>query len=169
MEFFMTNLRHTVLSIAIATMSLGAFAQTDAQHTQHQPAQTAKKVVKANPKSPSAATQSMAAMDGQMKTMREMHEKMMAAKTPEERKALMGEHMKTMQDGMAMMGKMNSTDAMSGMGHMKGMGGMDAGPKKGGMSMDNMMAHHDMMEKRMEMMTTMMQMMMDRMPAPAAQ
>lgn len=100
----------------------------------------------------------MAKMDAHMKTMQSMHDKMMAAKTPEERKALMGEHMKAMQDGMTMMGKMGSGGAMSG---------MDAGTKKGGMSMD-MMAHHDMMEKRMEMMTSMMQMMMDRMPTPAA-
>ena len=164
----MTNLRHTVLSIAIASMSLGAFAQTDAQHTQHHPAEPAKKAVKSNPKSPPAATESMAAMESQMKTMREMHEKMMAAKTPEERKALMGDHMKAMQDGMSMMGKMGSMGAMSGMGDMKGMGGMGADAKKGGMSMD-MMAHHDMMEKRIEMMTTMMQMMMDRLPTPAAQ
>ena len=155
----MTNLRHTVLSIAIATMSLGALAQTDAQHTQHHPVGAARNTTKAvTPKAPSMAKESMAAMDGQMKTMREMHEKMMAAKTPEERKALMDEHMKAMQDGMTMMGKMGSTGAMSGMG---------AGTKKDGMPMD-MMAHHEMMEKRMEMMTTMMQMMMDRMPAPAA-
>lgn len=164
----MTNLRHTVLSIAIATMSLGALAQIDAQHTQHHPAGAAKNTTKAvTPKAPFMAKESMATMDGQMKTMREMHEKMMAAKTPEERKALMGEHMKAMQDGMTMMGKMGSTGAMSGMGDMKGMGGTGAGTKKDGMPMD-MMAHHEMMEKRMEMMTTMMQMMMDRMPAPAA-
>jgi hypothetical protein len=110
----------------------------------------------------------MAAMDSQMKTMREMHEKMMAAKTPEERKALMADHMKAMQDGMSMMGKMDSMGAMTGMGDTKGMGGMGANAKKGGMSMD-MMGHHEMMEKRMEMMTSMMQMMMDRLPPPSAQ
>ena len=162
----MTNLRHTVLSVAIATASLGAFAQTAAEHTQHHPSEPAKKATKVvAPKAPAKAAESMAAMDIQMKAMREMHEKMMAAKTPEERKALMGDHMKAMQDGMSMMGKMGSMGAMSGMGDMKGMG---ADAKKDGMSMD-MMAHHDMMEKRMEMMTTMMQMMMDRLPTPAAQ
>jgi hypothetical protein len=41
--------------------------------------------------------------DQQMKMMREMHQKMVAAKTPEERAALMKEHMKTMQDGMGTM------------------------------------------------------------------
>jgi hypothetical protein len=169
MEFHMTNLRHTVLSVAIATASLGAFAQTAAEHTQHHPSEPAKKATKAvAPKAPAKAAESMAAMDIQMKAMREMHEKMMAAKTPEERKALMGDHMKAMQDGMSMMGKMGSMGSMSGMSDMKGMGGMGADAKKGGMSMD-MMGHHDMMEKRMEMMTSMMQMMMDRLPTAAAQ
>ena len=168
----MTSLRHTLLSIAIASASLGAFAQTDAEHAQHHPAEPTKKATKAvAPKAPTQSTESMAAIDSQMKTMREMHEKMMAAKTPEERKALMADHMKAMQDGMSMMGKMGSMGSMgsmSGMGDMKGMGGMGADAKKGGMSMD-MMAHHDMMEKRIEMMTTMMQMMMDRLPTAAAQ
>ena len=91
----------------------------------------------------------MAPMDAQMKTMRAMHEKMMSAKTPEDRSKLMAEHMKAMQDGMAMMGAMGTS-----MGDMKGKG----------MSAD-MAAHHPMMEKRMEMMHSMMQMMMDRMPA----
>lgn len=164
----MTSLRNTVLSIAIASASLGAFAQTAAEHTQHHPEEPAKKATKAvTPKAPSKSADSMAAMDNQMKTMREMHEKMMATKTPDERKALMADHMKAMQDGMSMMGKMGSMGAMPGMGDMKGMGGMGADAKKGGMSMD-MMGHHDMMEKRMEMMTTMMQMMMDRLTTPTA-
>ncbi len=95
-----------------------------------------------------ATPDQMARMDAQMKTMQGMHEKMMSAKTPQERSQLMAEHMKTMQDGMAMM------DGMSG----AGMGGMTG----------EMGAHHQMMAKRMEMMQTMMKMMMDRMPpAPA--
>ena len=49
-----------------------------------------------------------------------------------------------------------------------GMGAMGADNKKGGMPMD-MMGMHDMMQKRMEMMTSMMQMMMDRLPASPAQ
>ena len=96
----------------------------------------------------------MGQMDAQMKKMREMHEKMAAAKTPEERNKLMAEHMKTMQDGMQMMGGMGG----AGMGDMKGMPGM------GG----DMPAHHQMMDKRMAMMESMMQMMMDRMPAQPA-
>ena len=109
----------------------------------------------------SAAAQGMATpehsakMDAQMKTMQGMHEKMMAAKTPEERSKLMAEHKKTMQDGMAMMEGMSGG---AGMGGMKGMQGMSG----------EMGTRHQMMEKRMEMMQTMMKMMMDQMPAAPA-
>ena len=98
-----------------------------------------------------ATPDQMGKMDAQMKTMQGMHEKMMNAKTPEERSKLMAEHMKAMQDGMAMMDGMSG----AGMGGMKGMQGMQG----------DMGAHHQMMEKRMEMMQSMMKMMMDRMPA----
>ena len=84
-------------------------------------------------------------IDTQMQSMREMHDKMAAAKSPEERQALMAQHMKVMQDGMAMMGEMRS-----------GKAGMPMTP--------------EMMGRRMDMMEMMMQMMMDReaarMPAP---
>ena len=108
-------------------------------------------------KSASAPPDHVAHMDTPIKSMQAMHEKMMAAKTPEERNSLMAEHMKSMQDGMKMMEGM----AKPGMAGMKGMGGM------GGMSAE-MSAHHAMMEKRMMMMQTMMKMMMDRMPANQA-
>ena len=49
------------------------------------------------------AKMDMSKMDAQMKKMREMHEKMIGSKTPEERSRMMAEHMKTMQDGMQMM------------------------------------------------------------------
>jgi len=99
-----------------------------------------------------AAPDPMARMDAQMKTMGDMHEKMMSAKTHEERSKLMAEHMKTMQDSMKMM------ESDAGMGDMKGMSGMTG----------DMGAHHQMMEKRMAMMQMMMKMMMDRMPAAPA-
>ena len=104
-----------------------------------------------------ATPEHMAKMDAHMKTMQAMHEKMMNAKTPEERSQLMAEHMKTMQDGMAMMDGMSG----AGMGGMKGMQGMQ------GITGD-MGARHQMMEKRMEMMQGMMKMMMDRLPAAPA-
>ena len=98
-----------------------------------------------------ATPEHMAKMDAHMKTMQAMHEKMMNAKTPEERSQLMAEHMKTMQDGMAMMDGMSG----AGMGGMQGMTG-------------NIGARHQRMEKRMEMMQGMMKMMMDRLPAAPA-
>ena len=152
----MLHLRHTVLTLAIAAASFGTWAQTNAEHTQHHPAESTSKATKAAP-AKSMAKESMTAMDSKMKAMREMHERMMSAKTPEERNAFMADHMKAMQEGMTMMGDMDSMPGMAGDGKddMKG--------AKVNVTMD-MASHHQMMEKRMEMMTTMMQMMMDRMP-----
>lgn len=70
----------------------------------------------AAPASSMATSDHMARMDAQMKTMQSMHDKMMAAKTPEERSKLMAEHMKTMRDGMKMMDGMSG----AGMGDMTG-------------------------------------------------
>jgi hypothetical protein len=95
----------------------------------------------------------MAAMEPRMKAMQEMHQKMMAAKTPAERQALMADHMKAMQGGMAMMKGMQ--------GGMQGMGGMGDGK---GMSA-NMAKRQQMMTDHMTMMQMMMDMMADRMPA----
>ena len=91
----------------------------------------------------------MAGMQDQMKAMQQMHEKMLAAKTPAERNALMAEQMKLMQNGMTM---------MDGMGPGAMMGG-----KPGDMA-----ARQGMMEQRMDMMQSMMQMMMDRMQSVPA-
>jgi len=101
------------------------------------------------------AKMDMSKMEQHMKAMQTMHQKMMSAKTPEERQALMAEHMKLMQEGMAM---------MQGMGNM--MGGM--GAMGGGKPMPGMTDRQQMMEKRMDMMESMMQMMMDRMAAMPA-
>ena len=95
----------------------------------------------------------LAHMDTQTQSMQAMHEKMMAAKTPEQRNALMAEHMKSMQDGMKMMEGMGMPGQMGAAG-TKGMPG-------------NMGANQLMLERRMAMMQTMMKMMMERMPAAA--
>lgn len=126
------------------------WAAEPVDHTKHHPASaSASAKVDTAPESTNKA--SMQKMDDQIQTMHDMHEKMMNAKNPEERSALMADHMKAMQDGMAMMGKMAG----------------DKKPKmKDGMQKD--MAMHDMTERRMEMMEGMMQMMMDRMPASTA-
>ena len=153
-----------------------AIAQTAAQHTQHHPVTVAQAPAAKGALAPmsgaSSPMASMAAMDERMKAMSAMHEKMVNAKTAEERNALMAEHMKTMQDGMAIMNQMGGM-GMSGMGMSgmsmgaKGMAGKAGAP--GAKAMPGHMAeHHQMMEKRMDMMQSMMQMMMDRMPAAPA-
>lgn len=106
--------------------------------------------------------------DLQMTAMMDIHTRLMNAKTPEERNALMAEQMKVMQDGMAMMTNM-SKDAkgmMSGMmsGMMMGNQGKDGNAMMSGIQ-GGMMQHHQMMDKRIDMMQMMMQMMMDRLPA----
>ena len=88
--------------------------------------------------------------------MKDMHQKMMAAKSPAERQSLMADHMKAMQDGMAMMKEMHG-----GMGGMSGMAGMDHSK---GMPA-GMAQRHQMMTEHMAMMQMMMDMMMQRMPA----
>lgn len=91
---------------------------------------------------------SLARMDTQLKAMQDMHVKMTNAKTLDELKALMAEHAKTMQDGIAMLESM-------------GTAGQDA---QGSASYD-IATRHQLMEKRMAMMEVMMQMMVDRMSA----
>ena len=138
------------LALAIAAIGTSTWAAQADPHKGHHPAGAAS----ASKAMSGKAGPEMARMDTQMKAMREMHDKMMAAKTPEERNAMMAEHMKAMQEGMTMMNGMPA-GGMSGMSGMKGMKG-------------DMAEHHQMMEKRMEMMQATMQMMMDRLPAAPA-
>jgi len=159
-EITTSKIRHTLVGICVASLSLGVMAQTADEHKAHHPAGSTspasanmKAAAKPTGAGPMAA---MAKMDEHMKAMQAMHEKMLAAKTPEERQALMDEHMKLMQDGMGMMQQMGAG--------MQGMGGMQAGK-----SMPvNMAERQQMMEKRMQMMESMMQMMLDRLPATPA-
>ena len=133
--------------VLAAAFSTAALAQSDKDHAAHHPAGASAPTASQSPADTApakAAATAPAQMDMQMKSMREMHDKMKAAKTPEERQALMGDHMKAMQGGMAMMGRMKGADG------------------KGGMAMG-----HEMMARRMEMMETMMQMMLDREAARA--
>ena len=102
-----------------------------------------------------ASPERKAAMDAQMKTLHDMHTKMTNAKTPEERQALMADHMKAMQGGMSMMKSMS------------GMSGMDAKAGQPAMPAD-MAEHKKMMGQHMAMMQMMMDMMQQRMPASPA-
>lgn len=87
-----------------------------------------------------AATPLAPQVDAQMKRMQDMHRQMQAATTPEQRAALMKDHMAAMQGGMTMMAQMS--------GSPKGAGKQSMG--------------HGSMNERMDMMEMMMQMMMDR-------
>ncbi|HEX5785247.1 MAG TPA: hypothetical protein VFY35_11000, partial [Burkholderiaceae bacterium] len=116
----MTDIRNTLIGLCMAATSLGAWAQTADEHKEHHPADAnapAKSInmpVKAATTQP-LSTDQMARMDQHMKSMQAMHDKMMAAKTTEERQALMAEHMKLMQEGMSMMKNMGDKGAMGGM------------------------------------------------------
>ena len=148
----MKLVRPLLIAAALIAMSAPNWATQHDLHKGHHPAAS---VAAATAKPmPDKTTPEMAQMANQMKAMQEMHNKMMAAKTPEERNALMADHMKSMQDGMGM---------------MKGMGGMGAmsGPKA---SPADMAQRQAQMEQRMDMMQTMMEMMADRLPqSPAKQ
>jgi len=149
----MATLRSIPLAAALL-LAASTFAQTPAEHAAHHPADAASNAGKSPAtKGGAAGPMSMADMDAHMKAMQAMHEKMAAAKTAQERQALMAEHMKLMQQGMAMMGGMRGG---MGMGQMPG--GAASAP------MDPQM-RQQMMEKRMDMMQSMMQMMMDRIQA----
>ena len=112
---------------------------------------------------PSPST--MTTMQPRMMAMQEMHQKMTAAKTPAERQALMADHMKAMQGGMAMMKEMHG--GMKGMGSMGGMQGMAGTGDGKGMPAD-MAQRHQKMTDHMAMMQMIMDMMADRMPAAPA-
>lgn len=141
----MKAIRSLFLAIAVGAICAPALAGQASQHQGHHPSEPGSPAAKniAPASTADRPSQDMPGMDAQMKAMREMHEKMMAAKTPEQRKAMMAEHMKVMQSSMKMMGEMSQ----SGANAMK----CDMGE------------HQQQMEKRMEMMQSMMQMMMDRM------
>lgn len=115
------------------------------------------------------------ATDPRMKSMQEMHAKMAKAATLAEREALMADHMKAMQGGMAMMKEMHAmhtgtatgTSAGTGMAGGSGMPGMEGSKGSGqGMAAETP-ARHSMMADHMAMMQMMMEMMAHRLP-PAA-
>ena len=135
------------------------------EHAGHHPGDTQNGVA-TQPAPAATAVPAPDAFDRQMKAMQEMHKKMQAAKAPAERSALMDEHMKLMQSGMAMMGAGNSGGM--GMGMMQqGAQAKPAAPAASGNSGmgGGMMGMHAQMERRMAMMEQMMQMMVDRQAA----
>ena len=154
----------STISLALALVAAASpnWAAQHDQHKGHHPAGSAP-MSKAMP---GKTTPEMARMANHMKAMQEMHDKMMAAKTSEERNALMAEHMKTMQEGMAAMKSMGGMSGMSGMGGMSGMNGMGgmSGMAHAKATPATMAQRQTMMEQRMDMMQSMMEMMADRLP-----
>lgn len=142
----------SVLTTAVLVLAAGiASAQTqEPGHQAHHPDGAASApAVKPQSTAAAAGPAKPADISARMSAMQEMHQKLMATQTPEERQALMGEHMKAMQGGMGMMKE------MAGTGGGAAMKRMPADPK----------ARMESMEQRMDMMQTMMEMMMERMSA----
>ena len=140
--------RPLFLALSLVLFAAGApsWAAQHDQHKAHHPAGSASAAA-SKPMQGKPSLQ-IALMDTQIKAMEAMHDKMMAAKTPEERNGLMAEHMQAMQDSMTMMNGMAA----------RGMGGQNG----------DMAAHHQLRDKRMNMIQTTMQLMMDRLaPSPA--
>lgn len=96
----MTPLRFTALCTALASASIFAACTTAPPMPMGATADHSM-----------ASPEHRAAMQAQMKTMREMHAKMMNAKTADERQTLMAEHHKMMMEHMEMMQTM--MDAMA--------------------------------------------------------
>lgn len=146
-----------IAALTTTTLAIPALAANDASHDSHHRTRTTTvQLAQAAPGGGMGMRTGtpMPAHTEQMKAMQDMHEQMQAARTPEERSALMAAHMALMQNGMNMMG------GMGGMGHMAG----GAMPGKPG---DNA-ARQRMMEQRVDMMQSMMQLMMDRMQSAPA-
>ena len=160
----MTRIR-TFASIAFLTsaaLTTSAWAAAGDQNDSHQPApDTVAQIAQSPSGSPGPGMRAGTTSSdyaSQMKAMQQMHDEMLAAKTPEERNALMAKQMKLMQSGMHMMGGMGGKGMMG-----SGMGAGAATSKPADMA-----ARQGMMEQRMAMMQSMMQMMMDRMQTTPA-
>ena len=100
----------------------------------------------------------MPQMQENMKKMQLQMNKIHATTDPKERQKLMQEHMRSMQANMKAMHAMGDPMMMGGSEHA----GMKMGAHKGAMPEGDMMKHHDMMEKRIDMMQMMMEQMMQR-------
>jgi hypothetical protein len=100
-------------------------------------------------------------MDEQMKKMQAMHDRIMNAKTPEERQKLMEENRRVMQDGMGMMSQMMQGESMMGGGAGGSMMSGAGAPMMGQKGSADSAAQMLMMQKRMDMMQMMMQSMLD--------
>jgi hypothetical protein len=139
----MTALR-TLVALSVATLAAGSAFMRPGLAQAAAPGMTT-----------TGAYLPVAVAEPRMKAMQDMHRKMMEARTPAERQALMADHTKAMQDGMTMMKEQHAMHA--GMGGMGGMGEGKAMPAE-------MAKRHQMMSSHMATMQMMMDMMSDQMP-----
>ncbi|MGC5887502.1 hypothetical protein [Ralstonia pseudosolanacearum] len=128
----------TALTLAWSSLALAAGPSSTAEHDHNHPEKNA--VSPAD----TVAQQSNADFDAQIAHLRAIRERLTRANTPEERRALMDERMKVMQDMMAGMRQMGGTK-----------------PMKGKNQTAQMAMCQGMMDRHMDMMQEMMQMMMD--------
>jgi GMP synthase PP-ATPase subunit len=142
-------------------MSISAAAQTDKPSFSGHESQTGQDISKSSPLSdttqPQEADNDMSKhiqmMQEHIQKMNVQMEKIKAVTDPQKRQKLMEEHMASMMDAMNMMKSMPGCKMMSG-------GGMKAGGQgmmRMGMGMENNMKCHQMMEKKMEMMQSMIE------------
>jgi hypothetical protein len=128
-----------LLFSVLAFLSLGGLAQESGQGTQ-----------------PTPQTEQMQQMQTRMQAMREQMARIHATEDPEERQRLMQEHMRSMHEGMMMMGRM-----MGGPGAQEPMRQCQEGDTECRMS--QMQMQQQMMGQRMGMMQQMMEQMMEQM------
>ena len=141
----------TAFAIAVGTLVLLAAGTPWAQDTKRK---RLRQVPAATAQSGSAMNMGsqMAQMDEHMQMMKALHEKKMAATTPEARRIVAERQGEEMQACMGMVSQMHGGEMMGGAG-----GGMMA--QKG--TLPDATAQMQMVQKRMEMMEMRMQTMMD--------
>lgn len=170
----MKNIRLTLSALIFSSLASVALAQpAPDDHNAHHPADTIRTneapVAKNSP--PADITPLLKQMNTQMTNMQQLHQKFQNANA-EERRALVAEHHTMMQEGMELMMEASGQTQnmkMMGQGMMGSMNNSGANAQTGapGMQMmSGMMQYHELMSKRMDMMLSMIQMMMDRMDTP---
>ena len=102
MAVFRSMTLASILAITLAACAQNPVDPSNQEHEAHHPPDTS-----------SVPEDPMARMDAHMQAMQELRQKMLGAKTLEERQALMADHMRYMQKEMA---------TMQGMGSMGGSG-----------------------------------------------
>jgi hypothetical protein len=160
----------SLLSALALSVPAAAFAQTADEHSAHHPQGQAAAPGTAE-QAPEAGAQ---ALDQGIKKLQDLMTRIQQAKDPEQREALLHEHMVAMLDQMKLIRKQAASMKMAMMGGGMGMmgmmggqqkqgakqsgeGGMMGGDMMGGMMGGGMMRMHKMMERRIETLELMLE------------